>query len=193
MLLTRSIALIVVTGSSMLGEACGAADRAPALPMSAEDLPRPLVRHFKVFRRDRRKTDVIPGQRTTGSAAIGRSRLVARSGSLRAWVVPDRDGLCVATRLSGGGGGLGCGIRITPGVLNGTEPPKITQVGPGRPGHRLVVFLLLADGARDVELKWSDGRSRRVAMGPNGVITRTEGASSIVWRVRSGTEHHTSI
>jgi hypothetical protein len=213
----RSAALCAVAIVTALGGGCGAttgtvASGTGSTPRDASPVPPPsmppatsvapvLLEHYAVLRAPRRPSDALaphaPGRRQLpGDANPHFSRLVASLGGVRLWLVPGQKAVCTVESLSqrGGGGGFGCGRTDQPGFATGHAPMGSVVVGPWRwRPHRMIVSLVLPDGAGDVRLEKRGRLLRRLAIQRNGVLARAHGATNVSWRAPDGTRHRMNI
>lgn len=156
-----------------------------------------LYAHYSVMRRARRPSDVMSGVRRLGApgefdANPSESRLVARSGGLRAWLVPGRRSICTVLSVPtahGSGGAVSCTDASLRGLYDGSEPTGQSMLISGRPGRRLVTFLLLPDGTHDVQLQSPGADAQTLRRSLNGVIGYARPGWSYTWIADDGTRH----
>jgi hypothetical protein len=212
----RSAALCALAVVTALGSGCGSrtgtvASGIGSTPPGASPVPAPsvppatsvaqvLLEHYAVLRAQRRPSDALgphaPGGRSLpGDANPQFSRLVATLAGMRLWLVPGQDTVCTVESLSPrGGGGFGCGRTDQRGFATGHAPMGSVVVGPWRwRPHRMIVSLVLPDGAGDVRLEKHGRLLRRLAIQRNGVVARAHDATEVSWRAPDGTRHVMNI
>lgn len=176
----------------------------PVAPTPGSNHRQALESKFEVFRRARKPQDALPygreqrrrveragGRRGWPRFELQRSRLVARLGETRAFLVPGTaaDGsvsLCSFTfSTDGRGGGGGCGP-----LLRINERRPTLSWGPprrGRPGTLLGVF---PNGVKEVRITLRDGTIVRRPVRDNAVFVSLPSAlTSMAWTGSTGSRY----
>jgi uncharacterized protein len=182
-LVLRAAVVVLVVGAA--GVWIGRAEPEIEAPAPARLSPSErLERAYGVFRRPARARDRYGGGRVSPlrKGRVLRSRLVARRGSARHFLLETPDGLCLMTTVKRRGGGGGCGPLAT--YLDGKRPIGSFSDEPG-PSSPVFAF---PDGVESVELTTDDGAVETVRVRDNAIAPRLRARLvQMTWTAPDGT------